>query len=105
LAGTSKLEIDENRVWVLVRVTLDQLFDRAAKHPWRRRYTLSADVKQHKEYVGTTRLRRFTLSEDPQAMTAYDGSPGGITDAHSALPLELRMRALGLHEAANDKSQ
>jgi hypothetical protein len=32
-------------------------------------------------------------------MTAYDGSPGGIVDAHSALPLELRMRALGLHES------
>ena len=28
--------INENRVWLLVRETLDQLFDRAAKHPWRK---------------------------------------------------------------------
>jgi hypothetical protein len=36
LAGAGKVEIDDTRVWVLVRETLDQLFDRAAKHPWRK---------------------------------------------------------------------
>jgi hypothetical protein len=93
LAGTSKLAIIDHLVRVLRKA----------------RYTLSADVKQHKEYVGTGRSGRFTLSKDPQAMTAYDGAPGGAptphVDAHSALSLELRTRALDLHEAANDKSQ
>jgi len=53
------------------------------------RYPLSADWKQHKVYAGTGRAGRYVLSKDPQAMVAYDG-----------LPLELRMRALGLHENA-----
>jgi hypothetical protein len=74
------------------KVVVDTILRRA-------RYPLSADWKRHKAYTGTGRPGRYTLSKDPQAMVAYDGSPGGITtDAYSALPLELRMRALGLHE-------
>jgi hypothetical protein len=71
----------------------------------RPRYTLSADYKQHPTYTGTGRPGRYTLSKDPRALVAYDGSPGagGVTtphvDAHSVLPLELRMYALGLHDA------
>jgi putative DNA primase/helicase len=79
LAGTSKLAIVDS----LVRILREA------------RYTLSADVKQHKEYVGTGRPGRYTLSKD--AMTAYDGAPDGAltphVNAYSALPLELRMRA------------
>jgi putative DNA primase/helicase len=88
LAGNGKVKIDENQIWILVRETLDQLFDRAAKHPWRKlpekqpgpRYALSADVQQHKVYAGAGRPGRYTLSKD--AMTAYDGAPGGITTPH-----------------------
>jgi hypothetical protein len=36
LAGAGKVEINDNLVWTLVRETLDQLFDRAAKNPWRK---------------------------------------------------------------------
>jgi hypothetical protein len=36
MAGAGKAKINENLVWVLVRETLDQLFDRAARHPWRK---------------------------------------------------------------------
>jgi hypothetical protein len=68
----------------------------------RPRYRLSADVRQHPVYAGTGRAGRYTLSKDPKAMAPHDGSPGGITtphlDAYSALPRELRMRALGLHD-------
>jgi hypothetical protein len=121
MAGDGKLAVDDNRVWVLVRETLDQLFNRAAKNPWRKlpaeaeaeRYKLSQDYQQHPTYVGTGRPGRFALSKD--AMTPHDGSPGGITtphvDAYSALPLELRMRALGphgtqgVHEAPDGKSK
>jgi hypothetical protein len=79
--------------------------DRLVRILRKARFTLSADVAQHEEYVGTGRPGRYVLSKDPKAMTAYDASPGGIVDAHSALPPELRLRALDLHEAANDKSQ
>jgi len=47
LAGTSKLAIIDHLVRVLRKA----------------RYTLSADVKQHKEYVGTGRSGRFNLVE------------------------------------------
>jgi hypothetical protein len=86
LAGAGKVEIADRLVWIL-------------RKP---RYALSADYKQHKAYTGVGRPGRYTLSKDPQAMAAYDGSPGGITtpyvDAYGALPLELRVYALGLHE-------
>ena len=82
LAGAGGVKIVDHLVRILRKV----------------RYQLAADVKQHQVYAGTGRAGRFILSKDPKAMTAYDGSPGGITDAHSALPLELRMRALGLHD-------
>jgi hypothetical protein len=36
VAGTSKLTINDSLIWTLVRETLDQLFDRAAKNPWRK---------------------------------------------------------------------
>jgi hypothetical protein len=36
LAGAGKVDINDGLVWTLVRETLDQLFDRAAKHPWRK---------------------------------------------------------------------
>jgi hypothetical protein len=48
LAGTSKLAIIDHLVRVLRKA----------------RYTLSADVKQHKEYVGAGRPGRFVLSKD-----------------------------------------
>jgi hypothetical protein len=55
-----------------------------------------------KTYVGTGRPGRYARSKDPQAMTAYARQPGGITrsyaEAYGKLPIELRMRALGLHE-------
>jgi hypothetical protein len=88
LAGAGGVEIVDRLVRILRKV----------------RYQLSADWKQHQLYAGTGAPARYTLSKDPQAMVAYDGSPGGITtphvDAHSVLPLELRLRALGLHENA-----
>jgi hypothetical protein len=66
------------------------------------RYPLSPDYKQHKAYTSTGRPGRYTLAKDYQSMPTYDGSPGGVTvphvDAYSALPLELRLRALGLHD-------
>jgi hypothetical protein len=36
LAGAGKVDINDGLVWTLVRETLEQLFDRAAKHPWRK---------------------------------------------------------------------
>jgi hypothetical protein len=78
------------------------IIDRLVRILRKARYTLSADYKQHKVYVGTGRPGRYVLSKDPQAMAAYDGSPGGITTPHvDALPTELRMRALGLHESGS----
>jgi hypothetical protein len=76
--------------------------DRLVRILRKARYTLSADVRQHKVYAGVGRPGRYVLSKDPH-LVAYDGRPGGITtphvDAYSALPIELRMRALGLHES------
>jgi hypothetical protein len=84
LAGGGRVEIVDSLIQILRKA----------------RYTLSADVKQHKQYAGTGRPGRFTLSKEPQAMTAYDGSPGGITTQYAKLPIVLRMQALGLHETA-----
>jgi hypothetical protein len=64
LAGAGKVDIIDRLVRVIRKA----------------RYTLSADVRQHKIYAGAGRPRRYTLSKD--AMTAYDGSPGGITTPH-----------------------
>jgi hypothetical protein len=87
LAGAGKVEIADRLVWILRKA----------------RYTLSPDWRQHKAYTGVGRPGCYVLSKDPQAMAAYAGHPGGVTtpyvDAYSALPLELRMRALRLHEA------
>jgi putative DNA primase/helicase len=86
MAGAGKVEIADRLVWILHKV----------------RYPLSPDWHQHKAYTGVGRPGRYSLSKDPGAMTAYAGQPGGITtpyvDAYSALPTELRMYALGLHE-------
>jgi hypothetical protein len=68
LAGAGKVAINDNLVWVLVRETLDQLFDRAAKHPWRK-------LPEKRDHT------LFCEAEE-----------------YAKLPTELRMRALGLHE-------
>jgi hypothetical protein len=71
--------------------------ERAAPKP---RYMLSN--KQQPTYNGTGRAGRYTLINGYQSAPTYTGSPGGITTpiagAYSALPLELRLLALGLHE-------
>jgi hypothetical protein len=64
LGGAGKVEIIDRLVQILRKA----------------RYTLSADWKQHKIYAGAGRRGRYTLSKD--AMTAYDGAPGGITTPH-----------------------
>jgi hypothetical protein len=88
MAGAGKVEIADRLVRILRKA----------------RYMLSADVRQHKVYAGAGRPGRYTLSKDPQAMVAYDGRPGGITvphvDAYGDLPIELRLRALGLHDTS-----
>jgi hypothetical protein len=84
LAGAGKVEIADRLVWILRKA----------------RYTLSPDWRRQKAYTEVGRPRRYVLSKDPSAMAAYDGSPGEVTtpdEAYSGLPLELRMRALGLH--------
>jgi hypothetical protein len=46
------------------------------------RYVLSSDYQQHKAYTGVGCPGRYALSQNPQALAAYDGSPGGITRPH-----------------------
>jgi hypothetical protein len=53
------------------------IVDRLVQVLRRARYVLSADYKQHKIYTGTGRPGRYVFSKDPQAIAAYDGSPGG----------------------------
>jgi hypothetical protein len=86
-----------------------EIVDRLVRILRKARYVLAADVKQHKAYTGVGRAGRFTLSKDPKALAAHDGSPGGITtphlDAYSELPIELRMLALGLHDTSRNGPQ
>jgi hypothetical protein len=102
LAGAGKLDIDDAKVTVLKGVweTLDQLFDRAAKHPWRKlpdeverapskpRYTLSGGCQRHPRYTGAGRAGRYTMVNCFKCTPTYTGSPGGITtpsnSAHEA---------------------
>jgi len=110
LAGNGKVKINENRVWTLVRETLDQLFDRAAKNPWRR--------------LPDNRPTQFICEPcDPDEAPAPHVCPAGQLGRMIYKSVEQRKREgtycvwplpkakpqqveviLDLHEAANDKS-
>jgi putative DNA primase/helicase len=72
------------------------------------RYTLSPNYQQQPTYTGNGRAGRYALAKDCQNLPAYTGQPGGITtpavEAYSALSLELRLLALGLHETKGKRS-
>jgi hypothetical protein len=112
-------------VWTLVRETLNQLFDRAAKHPWRKlpeKQPISQFVcepcdpdevsKPHVCPAGQLGRMIYKSVEQRKAKGTYCVWPhpaepprqvqlmsaAECAEEHGKLPLELRMRALGLYE-------
>jgi putative DNA primase/helicase len=101
LAGAGKVEINDNLVWTLVRETLDQLFDRAAKHPWRK----LPEQQPSQQFVcddGSqplpcpqrhNRMRYRTPAERAAERRKREAD---VADIYAALPIELRLAALCL---------
>jgi hypothetical protein len=101
LVGNGKVTIDDTRVWTLVRETLDQLFDRAAKYPWRK----LPEQQPSQQFVcddGSqplpcpqrhNRMRYRTPAERAAERRKREAD---VADIYAALPIELRLAALCL---------
>jgi hypothetical protein len=67
LAGAGEVAVNDNLVWTLVRETLDQLFDRAARHPWRKlpekRDHYFCDAEEYAKLPTELRMRALGLHE------------------------------------------
>jgi hypothetical protein len=111
LAGAGKVAINDNLVWTLVRETLEQLFDRAAKNPWRKlpknqpkpQFVCEAchpEAPPAPHVCPAGRLNRMRYKSVAQRKAEAEAVEPDCAEKHGKLPIELRMYALGLHENA-----